>query len=50
LSYRIFVTGAGIADEAHRYLQAEGCLVQLGDPGDSPADIARKLEAFVPTH
>jgi D-3-phosphoglycerate dehydrogenase / 2-oxoglutarate reductase len=43
---RIFITGSGIAAEAWELLQRRGCLVETGDPRDTPADIARKLNAF----
>lgn len=46
MSYRIFVTGAGLAEEAQRHLQREGCVVQLGEPGDTSAGIALRLAEF----
>ncbi len=46
MGYRIFVTGAGLAEEAQQRLQREGCVVQLGEPGDTSAAIARRLAEF----
>jgi D-3-phosphoglycerate dehydrogenase len=46
MTYRIFVTGAGLAEEALAYLEAEDCDVRLGEPRDTSADIARKLAEF----
>src|SRR5450756_2709075 len=46
MSHRIFITGYGIAEEARQYLREANCLVEFGDPDDTPADIARKLKEF----
>jgi D-3-phosphoglycerate dehydrogenase len=48
MRYRVFVTGSGIAAEARQLLQDEQCLVETGDPADTPADLARKLRDFAP--
>lgn len=48
MSYRIFVTGSGIAEEARQLLLKEQCIVDTGDPKDTPADLIRKLAAFNP--
>ena len=48
MTYRIFVTGAGIAPEARALLIEHDCAVEFGEPKDGPEDIARKLAAFRP--
>lgn len=48
MSYRIFITGSGIAKEAQQLLREENCTFETGDPKDTPADIARKLREFDP--
>ncbi len=48
MNYRIFLTGSGIAAEALQLLEAENCVVETGDPKDTPDDLVRKLSAFNP--
>jgi len=48
MNYRIFLTGSGIAAEALQLLEAENCVVETGDPKDTPDDLVRKLSAFDP--
>ncbi|MEL6820133.1 MAG: hydroxyacid dehydrogenase [Calditrichota bacterium] len=48
MSYRVFLTGSGIAAEAVSYLESEGCIVEVGDPRDSSEDLIRKFTAFNP--
>lgn len=48
MRYRVFVTGSGIAEEAKHFLEANGCVLECGDPCDTPDDIARKLSDFRP--
>lgn len=48
MRYRIFITGSGIAEEAQKLLQERNCAYEVGDPKDTPGDIARKVEAFNP--
>lgn len=48
MSYRIFVTGSGIAEQARQLLIREQCVVETGDPKDTPADLVRKLKDFNP--
>lgn len=43
---RIFLTGSGIAAEARQRLERQECLIEVGDPRDTPADLARKLKVF----
>jgi D-3-phosphoglycerate dehydrogenase / 2-oxoglutarate reductase len=45
---RVFVTGSGIALEARELLERHGCLVQNGDPKDTPEVIAQKVKVFGP--
>lgn len=47
MSFRVFATGSGISEDAQDFLKSEGCIVQQGDPTDSPTDIARKVAHFV---
>lgn len=48
MSYRIFITGSGIAKEAQQLLKDENCTFETGDPKDTPADIAEKIRVFNP--
>lgn len=48
MSYRIFVTGSGIAEKARQLLSNNDCVVATGDPKDTPADLVRKLQEFNP--
>lgn len=48
MSYRIFLTGSGIAPEAQALLREHNCIFETGDPKDSPQDLARKVGAFDP--
>ena len=48
MSYRIFITGSGIADEAMQLLAKENCITEIGEPGDTPADLVKKLGNFDP--
>ena len=46
MGYRVYITGSGIAEEAQQLLRAEDCAFAVGDPKDTPGDIARKLALF----
>ena len=46
MGYRIYITGSGIAEEAQQLLRQEGCAFAVGDPKDTPSDIARELARF----
>jgi D-3-phosphoglycerate dehydrogenase len=48
MSYRVFITGSGLADEALECLRREGCTFEVGDPRDTAEDLARKLATFRP--
>jgi D-3-phosphoglycerate dehydrogenase len=48
MSHRIFITGTRIADIALQLLRDRDCVVEIGDPRDSPEDLARKLARFEP--
>jgi D-3-phosphoglycerate dehydrogenase len=48
MSYRIFITGSGIAEEAMQLLSDENCITEIGEPKDTPADLAAKLSQFDP--
>ena len=48
MSFKIFITGSGLAQEAQQLLKKEDCIYETGDPKDSPEDIARKLRQFDP--
>ena len=48
MRYRIFITGSGIAKEAQQFLRENDCVFEVGDPKDSPEDLARKFKAFNP--
>lgn len=48
MGYRIFVTGSGIVEEARKLLLKEDCIIETGDPKDTPADLVRKLKDFNP--
>ncbi len=48
MSFRIFVTGSGLAPAAETLLHDEGCVSETGDPRDTPADLVAKLTAFNP--
>ena len=44
MRYRIFITGSGIAKEAQQFLRENDCVFEVGDPKDSPEDLAREFE------
>ena len=46
MAFRVFATGSGLLKEAQDFLKSEGCILEQGDPADSPTDIARKLARF----
>jgi D-3-phosphoglycerate dehydrogenase len=46
MGYRVYITGSGIAEEAQQLLREEDCAFAVGDPKDTPADIARELAMF----
>lgn len=46
MTFRVFATGSGILKEAQNFLESEGCVLEQGDPADSPADIAQKVARF----
>lgn len=48
MSYRIFIAGSGIAAKAQQYLRDEDCTFEVGDPKDTPQDIAQRVRAFSP--
>jgi D-3-phosphoglycerate dehydrogenase len=48
MQYRIFITGSGISDEAIQILKEENCIFMVGDPGDSPDDLKKKISQFNP--
>lgn len=48
MSFRIFITGVSLVEEAMQILADKGCIVEIGDPLDQPGTIARKLKAFKP--
>ena len=48
MSYRIFITGSGIADEAQQLLKDQNCTFEIGDPRDTPEELAMKLKSFNP--
>lgn len=48
MSHRIFLTGSGIAPSAVAVLQEHQCIIETGDPQDSPAGLERKLRQFNP--
>lgn len=48
MSFRIFITGSGIVEEALDLLEAEGCILMQGDAADSSAEIERKVASFRP--
>jgi D-3-phosphoglycerate dehydrogenase len=47
-SFRVFITGSGIVNDALQKLENDNCVIEMGTPKDSPADIAGKLKAFDP--
>jgi len=49
MSYRVFITGSGIVEEALQYLHKENCIFEIGDPADTPEDIANKLRNSILT-
>lgn len=48
MSQRIFITGTRIADSALQLLHDRDCVVEIGDPRDTPDDLVRKLSRFDP--
>ncbi|HQV31491.1 MAG TPA: hydroxyacid dehydrogenase [Calditrichia bacterium] len=48
MSYRIFLTGSGIAEAAREHLRNNNCVFETGDPKDTPEDLIRKLDGFRP--
>ncbi len=46
MNFRIFITGSGISEKAQQLLKDENCIFEVGDPKDTPEDIARKLRRF----
>jgi len=48
VTFRIFITGSGISAEAQKLLEKEDCIFMVGNPLDSPEDIAERLKAFDP--
>ena len=48
MSHKIFITGSGIAEEAQQLLMDNDCIIQIGEPNDTPDDIAKRLKAFNP--
>lgn len=48
MTYRVFVTAPGLAEEAQAFLQARGCEVRTGEYGDSPEALAARLAEFRP--
>ena len=48
MSYRIFITGSGITEEAMHLLKGEHCQTEIGEPTDTPADLIAKLSSFDP--
>lgn len=48
MSHRIFITGSGIAEQAERFLLENDCVFEVGQPKDTPEDIARKVGDFNP--
>jgi len=46
MNFRIFITGSGISEKAQQLLKDENCIYEVGDPKDTPEDIARKLRRF----
>jgi len=48
MSYKVFLTGSGIAAEAVEFLTSEDCIVEVGDASDSSEDLVRKFKAFNP--
>lgn len=48
MSYRIFITGSGIASEALQMLSEQNCIFEIGDPLDTPENLAIKLSKFNP--
>jgi len=48
MSYRIFLTGAGIASEAREMLRQHGCVVDGGSPEDTVSDLVRQVGELDP--
>lgn len=48
MSHRIFITGTRIAEPGLQLLRDQGCAFEVGDPKDTPDDLARKLAEFNP--
>ena len=48
MSYRIFITGSGITEEAMQLLKGENCQMEIGEPADTPAELIAKLSSFDP--
>jgi D-3-phosphoglycerate dehydrogenase len=48
MNFRIFLTGSGICKKAQQLLKDENCTFEVGDPKDTPEEIAVKLSRFEP--
>ena len=48
MRFRVFITGSGISEQALKILIDENCVVETGDPKDTPEDISNKLRKFKP--
>ncbi len=48
MSHRIFITGTPIAEAALQILRNRKCLLEIGEPTDTPDDLVRKLARFDP--
>jgi len=48
MSHRIFLTGTRIAEAAIHLLRDRHCVVEVGEPKDTPEDLVRKLAQFSP--
>lgn len=48
MGYRIFITGSGIAAEAQQLLRDSNCEFAVGEPKDTPEEIAVKVRDFQP--
>ncbi len=48
MSYRVLLTGAGVASEARESLLKHGCVIEQGDPEDTVPALVRRLHGFDP--
>jgi len=48
MTYRVFITGSGITEDAMQLLRDQQCETEIGEPGDTPADLTTKLSKFDP--